>query len=402
MATQPATASASRAFAPDLARGFMLLLIAAANVSWFLYGREASATGSHLVGGSVLDQVMQTIMLIAVDGRAYPLFALLFGYGMVQFTRSRIARGIEYRDIRRMLRRRHWAMILVFGLPHAALLFMGDVLGAYGLVGLILVAIFFNRRDRALWIAVWVLAGLMAFFALFSVVGGVATSLFVPEGAADPAVGADFARDLTVATDNYLMSVVGRLMMWVTAGVGQAFFSAVPVCVLLGWLAARHQVLEDPGRHRRLLTRVAFIGIPVGWLGGVPGALAHLGVIELPSWTFTGIGTVLGAVGALGYAALFGLLAIRRPSAPATWIAAVGKRSLSFYLLQSVIFAPLLSAWGFGLGAVVGTAGALGIAAAVWLLSLAIAVVMEQRGARGPAEMLLRRLTYGKRQQTRV
>ena len=377
----------------------MLLLIAAANVSWFLYGREASVTGAHLVGGSVLDQVVQAIMMIAVDGRAYPLFAFLFGYGMVQFTRSRIARGIEYRDVRRMLRRRHWAMLLVFGLPHAALLFMGDVLGAYGLVALVLVAIFFDRRDRVLWITAWILVGLMALFALFTAVGGIAVSLFVPEAAMEQAVGADASREMTVATDNYLASILGRLAMWSAIGIGQAFFTAVPICVLLGWLAGRHGVLDEPARHRRLLVRVAAIGIPVGWLGGVPSALSHLGVLDIESWAFAGVDYLLGAAGALGYAALFGLLAIRWQASPpesATWVAAVGKRSLSFYLLQSVIFAPLLSAWGFGLGAVVGTASAVGIAVLVWLLSVAIAAVLERRGARGPAEVLLRRLTYGR------
>ncbi|MGO1940368.1 MAG: DUF418 domain-containing protein, partial [Agrococcus casei] len=323
----------------------------------------------------------------------------LFGYGMVQFTRSRIARGIEYREVRRMLRRRHWAMLLAFGLPHAALLFMGDIVGAYGLVGLVLVGIFFDRTDRTLTICVWVLAGLMALFAVFSLVGGIAAAVFMPTGALE---SADVSRDLTVATESYLASIGGRLMMWASIGVVQGFFSAVPLCILLGWLAARHGVLDDPARHRRLLTRVAVVGIPVGLLGGMPTALTHLGVFGLPSWAFSGVDFVLGAAGALGYVALFGLIAARWQSAPpavALWIAAVGKRSLTFYLLQSLVFAPLFSAWGFGLGGSLGTAGALGIAVLVWIVSVLLAVLLESRGARGPAEVLLRRLTYG-RQRT--
>ncbi|MCQ6405544.1 hypothetical protein NPM08_33530, partial [Bacillus cereus] len=77
-------------------------------------------------------------------GRIYPMFAFLFGYGMVQFSRSRIARGIPEQVVDRMLRRRH-AWLIVFGGIHAALLFAGDILGAYGLAGLILAAIFFRR-----------------------------------------------------------------------------------------------------------------------------------------------------------------------------------------------------------------------------------------------------------------
>ena len=401
--TIPASASptrppaASRAFAPDLARGLMLLFIAMANVSWFLYGREFSQTLAHPVDGTTLDKVLQGIMIAAVDGRAYPLFAFLFGYGMVQFTRSRIARGIEYKQVRRMLRRRHWAMLLAFGLPHAALLFMGDIVGAYGLVGLVLVGIFFDRSDKVLHVTVWILAGLMAALALFSVLGGLIAAVFSP--GVDPGYTTEAARVLTVEHGNYLVSIYGRLMMWLQIGLLQGFFSAVPVAILLGWLAARHGVLDNPAAHRKLLTRVALIGIPVGWIGGLPSALSHVGVLELPGYVFSGLDMLCGAIGALGYVALFGLIAARMqaaPSAPATWIAAVGKRSLSFYLLQSLIFAPLFSAWGFGLGATVGTAGALGIALLVWLLSVALAAILDTRGARGPAEVLLRRLTYGK------
>ena len=131
-------------------------------------------------------------------------------------------------------------MLLTFGLPHAALLFMGDIVGAYGLVGLMLLGIFFDRTDRTLTICVWVLAGLMALFAVFSLVGGIATAVFMPTGALE---SADVSRDLTVATESYLASIGGRLMMWASIGVVQGFFSAVPLCILLGWLAARHGVL---------------------------------------------------------------------------------------------------------------------------------------------------------------
>jgi len=77
--------------------------------------------------------------------------------------------------------------------------------------------------------------------------------------------------------------------------------------------------------------------------------------------------------GGLGYAALFGLIAAalarRGPTVGAvtTAVTAVGKRSLSSYLAQSVIFTPLLCAWGLGLGAVLGSAGVAALAIGVWL-----------------------------------
>lgn len=81
-------------------------------------------------------------------------------------------------------------------------------------------------------------------------------------------------------------------------------------------------------------------------------------------------------------------------------VSAVGERSLSCYLLQSVILAPLLGAWGLGLGARIGTAPAYALAVGVWALSIACAVALARAGRRGPFEVVLRRLTYGSRHRT--
>ncbi|MDN5600642.1 MAG: DUF418 domain-containing protein, partial [Brachybacterium sp.] len=84
------------------------------------------------------------------------------------------------------------------------------------------------------------------------------------------------------------------------------------------------------------------------------------------------------------------------PPAPVRVLAAVGQRSLTFYLFQSLLLAPLMAAWGLGLAPHLSTWSAVAIAFGVWLLSLPIAAWMDARGIRGPAERLLRRMTYGK------
>ena len=45
--TPSALSTSSRALAPDLARGFMLLLIALANTPWYLYGSTTSTSSIH-------------------------------------------------------------------------------------------------------------------------------------------------------------------------------------------------------------------------------------------------------------------------------------------------------------------------------------------------------------------
>lgn len=394
-------AAAQRTLAPDLARGFMLLLIAVANVSFFLWGGAVGPSGRP-VGGTLLDQVLGAVAMVFVDARVYPMFAFLFGYGMVQFLESRWQRGIGRPAISRMLLRRHlW--LLAFGAVHALLLFEGDILGAYGLTGLILAPIFIWGSERAMKIAVAVLVSLLAFGAALAVISVSLLGAVIDPSLFDPNAGAGDLGDtfMTVENPSFVAAMLWRLVTWVIATPATVLMLTVPLCVLLGMLASRKRWL-DGGMTRVSMRTAAVVGISVAAVSATPAALQALGVWDAsPSagmaWLL--VAQSVGIFGGIGYVALIGLIAqrITRPLTSVTRsIAAVGQRSLSFYLLQALTFAPLLSNWGLGLGEGLSVTGAFALAAGVWILSLVLASLLDARGARGPAEVLLRRLTYGK------
>lgn len=394
----PASPPTTRSLAPDLARGFMLLLIAVANSAWYLWGHTGSLTSQHPTDGTQLDRTARAIMSITVDGRILPLFAFLFGYGMVQFARSRSARGIQPVDIKRMLRRRHLALLLL-GFLHALLLFGGDILGAYGVLGLILM-LAFEATNRTLRIVFW---ALVAYALVSGIIGMISLWQLETAGldlAAMPA-GMEFTlADLQSGLGNYLIAMGVRVGFWLISTPTLIFTGVAPAAILLGWLFARHGVLEHPERWRPQLTRLAVGGIAVGWLTGIPVALEHLGRPLLSpalSLGYMSINYAGGTAAGIGYAAAVALLAARiraRPGPVAQTIAAVGKRSLTFYLFQSLLFAPLLAAWGLGLGSRINTTGAVLMSLGIWALSLLVAAVLESRSVRGPMEVVLRRLTY--------
>ncbi|MET7419092.1 DUF418 domain-containing protein [Dactylosporangium sp. NPDC005555] len=384
---------AQRVLAPDLGRGLLLLAIALANAALHRYG-PVYGIRLHPLGGTPLDHAVEAVLVTFVDGRAYPLFAALFAYGTVQLSR-RCTGGAK------QLVRRRARWLLVLGSVHAVALFSGDVLGTYALLSLVLLALAGARDRTLLWLGgLWLLPT------------AVITALVYGIRPAEPG-RRQYLWSMAIADP--LEALAWRPLEWLMtlpamAGVGSA--------ALAGVWAARRRILESPADHRPLLRRVAAIGIGLATAGGIPTAAAVIGRWRPGDGTLlvvSGLHGVTGVAGGLGYLALIGLLAARAqtpagpvaagartpPAGLGVWrarviraLVATGRRSLSMYLAQSVVFAGLFTAWAGGLGDDLGAAAVAGTAVLTWAATVAAAVLLERRGMRGPAEVLLRRLTY--------
>jgi len=368
-----------RSLAPDLARGAVLLFIAMANVVAWLYGREIGA-GYRPLEGSRLDHGVDLLVSLLVDHRSYPLFAMLFGYGIWQMTRSAERRGVRYSQTRRtLLRRNGWLVVL--GLLHAASLFAGDILLSYGATGLI--ALLLVRRSTRTLI-IWVGASLVATALLYTAVAVSTPATMAVEAPSS------YLTQAAVSASSHVMSLVFELPVMLAP-------------VLIGVLVGRWGLLDRPWEHTRVLVRTAVLATTVSVLGGAPFALVVAGVLD-PAPAARVVAEVshfvTGTAGGAGYLAAFALVAAALHGRPRTGavraLGAVGQRSLTCYLLQSVLFFALMSVWGLGLGAQLATAAAYGLAVAVWGLTVLVAVLLDRAGRRGPAEVLLRRLTYGR------
>ncbi|MGI3228078.1 DUF418 domain-containing protein [Streptomyces sp. GTA36] len=410
-----------RALAPDLARGIMLLLIVLSNTAFHLWAARRGPSGWQPADGSWLDHAVQFTMIIVLDLRVYPLFAFLFGYGMMQLFLRQTAAGNSERGAARILRRRSlW--LIVIGLLHSTLLMAGDIVGYYGVLSLVLGLVFLRRSERALkrWICVG--AVLMVFFAAQPVVSALLRGELgtLGDAAAEPGFMAYAAQEGNWLTAAHTRLETGLFVTFLASAL--ALVGGGYVVFLLGFWAARRRVLEEPGRHRTLLRRTAVIGIAVGWLGALPAALAHVGALDVPAdaqseeGALTLLRDVTGNAAGLGYVAAVALFvhwwSSRRARVGAgagadagvevgvgatvvTAVSAVGKRSLSCYLAHSLLFAPVLAAWGLGLGEHLSSWSMALFAVGVWLLTVAGAYALERAGRRGPAEAVLRRLMYG-------
>jgi uncharacterized membrane protein YeiB len=68
---------------------------------------------------------------------------------------------------------------------------------------------------------------------------------------------------------------------------------------------------------------------------------------------------------------------------------------MTFYLAQSVVWAVLFASYTLDLQ-LTSPAVAVCVGVAVWLATVLLADSMRRRGMRGPAEVALRRLSYGR------
>lgn len=366
-----------RILGPDLSRGAMLLLIAMAYAGF----QSGSEFGASVVDHPVLDQIAAFATTLLLKSRALPMFAILFGYGLVWMVSRRTARGADPDEVRRQIRRRG-LFLLLFGAVHALLVYPPEILRPYG-IALLITGWLLWRSNRTLVVTASILAG---FYAV------TITSAMIAMSSARAAG----ELDISIAGYATLADWVDRATNVPVSAVGSLITAPVLLYVVLGYYAGRLGLLDDPAAHRTTLARIAVVGIAVSVAGATPAALMTVGAIQpdtLSAGLLLALQILTGVFGGAGYAAVFALLSIRlsRSRGPVTRaVSAVGQRSLTFYLANSVVLALLLHPGLLGLP--VGEFGALVAACCVWLVGLVTAAWLDRTGRPGPLDALMRRL----------
>ena len=391
--------------APDVSRGLMLLFIALANVPFWTIVTRSS------VPGDAVDTAWLWLRTLLVDHRAYPLFSLLFGFGLATMVNRRIASGTQSYlqslpgvdagreptsqeeawareqatvDARRLVRRRGAWMIL-FGAAHAAL-FSGDIIGTYGLAAVVFAGWLTRKhRKRAMAVsAVVTAATISTMYTMGSHVAaqGLTAAAVMKQGAGESAT-------------TLLSYVFGSVTSWAGISVATVPFSMVVPAMFLGARLADTDFIAHPERYRRLLTAVGLGGLGIGAAGGIGYGIWATGG-TLASWSAP-LHEVTGLAGACGWLALLALYAGGpRPDGRLTGLrklaSNVGRRSMTAYLSQTFLFATIFLALPAltGMELHLGEAWAAGIAVAVWLATVGLCAVLERGGHAGPFETLLR------------
>ena len=125
----------------DAVRGFALAGILVVNS--LVFASTWYGTGLSTPDASWLDIFLESVVSAVFELKFYLLFSFLFGYSITLQIQSAERSGSNF--IPRMLRRQ--AGLFVIGAIHAVVLFHGDILTTYAVLGLVLLALR-NRTDR--------------------------------------------------------------------------------------------------------------------------------------------------------------------------------------------------------------------------------------------------------------
>ncbi|MDP2369548.1 DUF418 domain-containing protein [Rhodoferax sp.] len=375
----------------DALRGFALLGILMVNIGAFASAYYGSGLHDPAFDGW-LDHLTLSLVRTLFETKFYLLFSFLFGYSFtVQMASAQRAHSAF---VPRYLRRS--AGLLLLGIGHAVLLFYGDILLTYALLGLLLL----KMRQLAPQVAVKLAITLVLVTALcWALVGLAMTSADVVMPM--QAIHDDIARatsayrhgiGATIAQHLYQL----RTHVWPTLVLIQA--PCALAMFLLGLAAAKTHCFDDLPAQRGKLIRVMLIGAPLGLVG----ALAYSTMTATPAQIgHSVLGLAIGiltapALAAAYAAALLLLLQHPRGASLGDWLAPAGRMALTNYLMQSLVCALVFTGWGWGLIGHLAPPSVALLALSIYGVQLLLSRWWLRSHAYGPLEWLLRALTHGR------
>lgn len=381
----------------DILRGLALFGILAANMRGFA-GPALAYFMPHLYWTALPDRIAQAFIDAFVQGKFIALFAFLFGVGFaVQLERSMSREGrFGSTYVRRLL------VLILFGLVHGLLIWWGDILLMYGVIGFLLL-FFRKRRDKTL--IVW---AVIAYSVPFLLTGTVflLSQLGVPLPPFPTPTAAEIAKLTTTFSSGPWVEIQQQRMTDVTRN-----WRLLPVLLpqflglfLAGMLAWRRRLFQPAPESLPKYRRVMWWGFAIGVTGNV-AAVAMKWALDLPPMPVkppAALMTFLHLIGSPALSLAYLCLVIVLCHDP-VWrarlqrFAAVGRTALSNYLMQSIVGTLIFYSYGLGLFGKVGPAILLIFTVVIYALLVLASQWWLDRFRFGPVEWLWRSLTYRRR-----
>ncbi len=368
----------------DSIRGFCLLGILIANMLIFQHGMYGQDKLS-LFNPTSLDTIVYQVLNITFVGSFVPIFMFLFGYSLYKLRESLVQRNLKpkWPLVRRFL------MLIVLGLMHILLLWEGDILVFYGGVGFALL-LFVKRKPKTL------------------IIWGILLSLVIP--------GLSYNINKTTAAEET------QMQEYVTKSIeiyGEGTYSEIaqfrltedpfglppgamiillilfaPIVLiptfLFGIAAANKQWFHNPRRERRRYVWGTATLLPLG-LG-----FKSIAILQ-PDSPWSGVFRAAGGQ-LLGFGYIFALALVlsyvSKRSRLVSAFEAIGRMSITNYLMQTVICTTLFYGYGLGWFGQISILNGFLLALLIYAMQAVLTSLLLRWFKNGPFERLLRMWTY--------
>lgn len=332
-----------------------------------------------------LNAAMASAIAFVWEGKAYAMFALLFGLSL-HMQLSATGRAHEDRRVYYLLR---MVVLLLFGYLHG-LLYMGDILTTLALYGMVLLLL--NELPTR-WIALLTLLFLLRPLMVIGVVLGEqpgASMLSLGWERLEPA--------MQVMAHGGLLDLLrfnaleGQWVKWSFMSSSGRDFQLLGL-MLAGILIGRADLFNSLAGKERALLRWGIVSAVIAVLcialrNGVAPMLDASRAMLLADALRSYRDLAMTAAMLCGLVLLAPRLRLDRPGSP---FVLQGRMSLSCYVAQGLIGAPLFYGFGFGLYQELGAIGSALVGFAIWALLAVVAAQWLRHHDQGPLESLWRK-----------
>ena len=389
----------------DILRGFALLGVLLDNIFGFTGWGFFTQPMREALPTWPADGIVALSELTFINGKFYSLFSLLFGIGFSIILIRNEQKGIDPLKIfyRRLF------ILLVIGAVHLFLLWEGDILFLYALIGMIL-PLFRKFSDKALLItaAVLILSPIIldCIYIFFHAKSG--------DGLERLAMSID--KKNGVPTDSTYAAYLFRAgsgfhewRNWQESGWAYRYSyildsNRIPKVLgmfLLGFYAGRKMMYLHLENYVSLFKKLRLWGFVVG----IPAAVActYFEIFQKHIPNPIGLGhTFFYALSvvplSLAYASVICLRWIRKKgNSKLKVLAPMGRMALTNYLMQTILGIIIYYGVGLGYGGHIGPAVFIPIGLCVYTLQIIYSNIWFKYFNYGPMEWIWRMLTYGKR-----
>ncbi len=383
---QPTTLN-ERVDSLDILRGFSLLGILLVNMFGF-YLPMPHILDLNSWFTSAKDIIWHQTLDIYVQSSFYPLFSMLFGYGLAMQYMKAVRTGTNFYKFapKRLI------ILLVLGLIHAFFIWWGDILTMYAFCGFFLLMFIRFSGGWLLSFGIIINSLIHIFYILIFALAGMMGAQYET-----PAVDIELINSAITAygigswTDAFAqrlkdLSVQMSLGMWISSLV-----TILPY-MLIGAAAAKWRLIERAKDLKRFWIVIAIIFIAAGlFIKSTPYMFTRTYILDYLKIYVGGPILSIGYIAFIVSICLIPIVAkLLKP------IAKAGRMSLTLYILQSIICTIIFYNFGFGLYGKVDVQMGTFIAIGIFIVQVIFAELWFTRFKQGPLELAIKEIIYKK------